>query len=196
MSSKWSNYFLAMEYQNTPTISQARALRILKDLNVFHDLKEFTPAFAGTIPIDVDIEGSDVDILCEVTDFDRFLPRLRECFEGKSNFQITESFYQNVRSIIAHFEHQSMRFEVFGQKKPVTSQNAFQHMMIEARLLKLAGPESHNEIRRIKRQGHKTEPAFAKLFGIPGDGFAELLGLAKLSDEDLLKQITLPKFDY
>lgn len=164
-------------------------MQALEDLAIFQDLKEFDPIFAGTIPIEVDIEGSDIDILCEAKDFDRLQKRLRDCFENKKNFLITEKF-QKQRSVLCRFEHEKFRVEIFAQQVPSTQQDAFIHMLIEARLLKIGGDGTAEAIKKLKMSGLKTEPAFAQHFGIDGDPYAELLKLAKLSNDELTKLLS------
>ena len=60
-------------------------------------------------------------------------------------------------------------------------------MIIEKKLLDLSGKEIKDEIRKLKREGMKTEPAFAKYFGLKGDPFEEMLKLSLLSKEELIK---------
>ncbi len=148
---------------------------------MFHDLKEFTPVFAGTIPLDIDIQGSDIDIICCVTEFTRFQTRLRECFEHLQNFIITESYGQGSRHSISQFEGHGFRVEIYGEQKEVTKQNGFLHLIAEAKLLEIGGVSSRDEIRKIKNKGHKTEPAFAEYFKIDGNSYSELIKLAPLT---------------
>ncbi|MFQ5796001.1 MAG: DUF4269 domain-containing protein, partial [Candidatus Bipolaricaulia bacterium] len=64
-------------------------------------------------------------------------------------------------------------------------QNAYRHMAVEARLLAIGGEQARQEIRRLKRTGLKTEPAFACYFNLEGDPYQVLLQLATLSDDEL-----------
>jgi hypothetical protein len=173
-------------WQGNP--SQVAAIEALDSLGIFENLKEFNPVFAGTIPIGVDLGGSDIDILCEVTDFSRFQVRLRECYETQKNFFLTEKFVNNQRSIMCRFEFEKFRIEVFAQKTPIEQQDAFVHMVAEARLLEIGGDEARNEIKKLKLSGYKTEPAFAKYFDIDGDAYDEILKIASISDNDFKKR--------
>ncbi|HRF37192.1 MAG TPA: DUF4269 domain-containing protein, partial [Saprospiraceae bacterium] len=56
-------------------------------------------------------------------------------------------------------------------------QNAYRHLLIEARLLEERGPEFRQQIIELKQQGVKTEPAFARLLGLEGDAYEALLRL-------------------
>jgi hypothetical protein len=63
--------------------------------------------------------------------------------------------------------------------------NPVRHMIVEERLLRLGGPEVREQIRSLKAQGLKTEPAFAVVFQLPGDPYKTLLQLAELAEEKL-----------
>ena len=54
------------------TPRQREAYETLLRLGVFISLSSYTPVLTGTIPIDVDIETSDLDIVCEAHDLDAF----------------------------------------------------------------------------------------------------------------------------
>lgn len=62
-----------------------------------------------------------------------------------------------------------MPVEVFAQARPVRAQRARRHLVAERRLLEAAGEGGAEKIRRLKRRGVKTEPAFAEYFTLPGD---------------------------
>lgn len=168
--------------------NQKAAIEALDQLGALTDLKEFDPLVAGTIPIDVDVDGSDIDIICSVVDFDRFVDRVKSLFSSHKNFLITESFSQGKRSLVARFEFSKFRIEVFGQALPSLQQNAFLHMVAEAKLLRLFGEDLRLEVRLLKSRGIKTEPAFAKILGIEGDPYTQLLTFIDSSDEAILKK--------
>ncbi len=50
-------------------------------------------------------------------------------------------------------------------------------MLIEYKLLLEKGEEFRKEIISLKKQGYKTEPAFAKLLGVEGNAYEGLLKL-------------------
>lgn len=62
-------------------------------------------------------------------------------------------------------------------------------MIIEKKILDLVGRDVKEEIKKLKRSGRKTEPAFAKYLKLKGDPFEELLKLSFLSEKELLKFI-------
>jgi hypothetical protein len=164
---------------------QRRAYEVLMEVGVLRDLAEFTPVLAGTIPLDLDIEGSDLDILCAAQELGEFQERLIRLYARHEGFRVGQVEINGVRSVIANFSCRGFPFEVFGQPVPVVEQNGYRHMDVEARLLALGGEEAREAIRNLKRQGIKTEPAFARYFQLPGDPYATLAHLATLDEESL-----------
>jgi hypothetical protein len=90
-------------------------------------------------------------------------------------FKVTENPALN--SIKANFYIEDFEFEIFGQHLESLQQNAYQHMIIEHRVLIEKGEKFRQGIVKLKRQGLKTEPAFAKLLGLNGNPYKELLNL-------------------
>ncbi|WP_050009687.1 DUF4269 domain-containing protein [Flavobacterium sp. B17] len=58
--------FTTINYLKTGNQKQKRAYEILTKYRIFEKLKDFSPLLAGTIPIEIDTEESDLDIICEV----------------------------------------------------------------------------------------------------------------------------------
>jgi hypothetical protein len=54
--------FSTIEYLKTGNPRQIRAYEVLIQNKIFFNLAEFDPVLAGTIPINIDIENSDLDI--------------------------------------------------------------------------------------------------------------------------------------
>ena len=61
-----------ISYLQQGTIRQQQAYRALVSLGIFEALAGFDPVLVGTIPIDLDLPESDLDIICEVNDLDDF----------------------------------------------------------------------------------------------------------------------------
>ncbi len=59
------------------------------------------------------------------------------------------------------------------------------HFQIERRLLALFGVDFQSRVVALKRQGIKTEPAFAALLKLPGDPYEALLTLGAWTDDRL-----------
>ena len=82
---------------------------------------------------------------------------------------------------IGHVRIRTGEVELFGQPCPVQRQRACRHLIAEARLLALGGAEARDAIRKRKRSGMKTEPAFADYFRLEGDPYDVLEALSDLS---------------
>lgn len=78
--------------------------------------------------------------------------------------------------------------ELFCQKIATDHQWGVRHFRVQARLLAL-GPDLKEAVMRLKREGLKTEPAFAKVLLLSGDPYVALLELESLGDAQLLEVI-------
>jgi hypothetical protein len=167
--------FFEISYLLSGNEKQIKAYQILTAHKVLEKLTVYSPILVGTIPINIDIEGSDLDIICEISDQNVFINELKNLFGGENGFVITESL--KFEAIKANFIINGFEIEIFGQNTPTTLQNAYRHMLIEHKLILEKGEEFRQEIISLKKQGYKTEPAFAKLLGLEGDAYEELLKL-------------------
>jgi hypothetical protein len=143
----------------------------------------------GTIPIDLDIPGSDLDIICATQDLDGFHRNIVTAYSSFREFHIQRKVLSNVPAVVARFLGEDFPIEIVGQPRPVREQPAFRHMVVEERLLRLAGGQAREGIRNLKRAGLKTEPAFAQYFGISTDPYQTLLEWSVLDDEPLMRLI-------
>jgi len=143
-------------------------------------LSRYKPVLAGTIPLDIDIEGSDLDVICEVYQHGEFREVLESAFGRFLDFSLVDEQVQGLPTTICRFTFDGFPVEIFGQALPVERQNAYLHMVVEYELLCLH-QAAREAIRALKRLGYKTEPAFAKHFGLLGDPYRVLLEMAKAS---------------
>ena len=169
--------FKSIEYLKTGSPRQQLAYKELIDLGIMQDLSEFNPVLTGTIPIGIDLPGSDLDIICECKGLDAFSGRLKELYTQKPGFRIRIKEFHGIPSVVANFRADNFEIEIFGQSLPVENQYAYRHMLIEYRLLEERGADFRKEIIRFKMEGYKTEPAFAKVLGLKGDPYQVLLEL-------------------
>lgn len=165
--------FLDITYLRYGNEKQRKVYRLLLEHKILEKLSQYDPILVGTIPIEIDIETSDIDIICNVRDASEFMERVNGYFQNMKKFEITNNTALN--AIKANFYIEDFEFEIFGQDVQSIRQNAYQHMMIEYRLLKAGGEEFRQEIIKLKKQGLKTEPAFAKLLGLDGNPYEEIL---------------------
>jgi hypothetical protein len=182
--------FFDPTYLARGTERQRRAYAALDQLRVLSLLDPYTPVVAGTIPLEIDIPSSDLDILCEVHDLDAFAALITTEFGREPEFTTHRATSDALPTVLANFQFRDERFEIFGQPRPVKDQTAYRHLIIEDRLLKLAGPDARAAIRSAKEAGAKTEPAFARYFCLEGDPYQALLDLERLDDTALLAFMT------
>lgn len=169
--------FHTLDYLRAGNVRQKRAYEVLRKHRVFSLLEEFTPFLAGTIPIEIDTEGSDLDILCCYQDGNFFTTVLQEAFSNYDSFHCKSKKVQGYETIIATFELEGLTLEIFGQNIPVEEQYGYRHMLIEYRLLKTYGNQLRDEVIQLKKTGMKTEPAFAKALQLRGNAYQVLLEL-------------------
>ena len=128
----------------------------------------------------------DLDVLCEVDDFNAFSDALQTAYGHVPDFILSD--FKTGRDgpyRTASFSHGDSVIEVFGQALPVIRQAAYRHMVIQARLLDLGGGGLRSEIIALRNGGRKTEPAFARRLGMAGDPYVALLALEEMDDSAL-----------
>ncbi len=177
--------FRSLAYLREGTPRQRAAAAALAKLAVFEELAEFGPLLAGTIPLDVDLPGSDLDLLCEAHDLDAFQAAARASFGHCHGFAVHRAEHQGLRAAVVRFQAEGFAFELFGQPLPATQQQAFLHLLAEARLLAAGTSDDREAIRALKVEGLKTEPAFAERFVLPGEPYATLRQLAAAPDAEI-----------
>ncbi|UEQ76241.1 DUF4269 domain-containing protein [Chryseobacterium arthrosphaerae] len=159
--------FTKIDYLKHGNEKQKRAYEVLTTYSVFEKLNRYSPLLAGTIPIEIDIDGSDLDIICEVdpTFENDFLNEVKESgiIPAGAELKIENSIINGEKCIILNFMLDEFPVEIFGQNKPVKEQNAYRHMIAEYRILKEKGENFKQKITELKKQGIKTEPAFGIL---------------------------------
>ncbi|MDF2679059.1 MAG: hypothetical protein K0R47_249 [Brevibacillus sp.] len=182
-----------LTYLLSGTPKQQAAWKAISQTLVIESLQAYDPVLAGTIPLNIDIEASDLDIICTSYDLDEFDADVRAAYGNKEGYQESRLLIQDWQTSVIGFYDAGFWFELFAQPLPVEQQNAYRHMVIEARLLGLGGEAAYQEIRLLKRQGIKTEPAFARYFSIPGaNPYRALLEIEHLSTDELQSYLLHP----
>ncbi|MDO7853268.1 DUF4269 domain-containing protein [Hymenobacter convexus] len=176
-----------LRYLLTGNQRQQRAHSLLQALNLWPVLADFKPVLAGTIPLGIDVAGSDLDVLCEVppAETPRFVELLQQYYGYRHSFQSARHSIDGQSCIVSSFRYRGREVEVFGQALPTAQQNGFRHLLVEAAVLEAGGEAWRRAVRRLKKQGLKTEPAFANLLQLPGNPYAALLELEGKSIAEL-----------
>jgi hypothetical protein len=168
-------HFDNLTYLQSGTPVQQAAYRTLSEHHIWERLEAFTPILAGTIPIDINIDNSDLDILCTYDDHRGYIENLIAQFSHYPGFRLYENNFQDIPAVIAGFMLEHFPVEIFAQPIPVKEQWAYRHMLIEHDLLHKHGEEFRQKVIALKQQGYKTEPAFAQLLGLTSDPYKALL---------------------
>jgi hypothetical protein len=169
--------FTHINYLKAGGPKQQQAYAVLTELGIFEKLQAYSPLLTGTIPLGIDVPQSDLDIICECNAHETFRAHVTQCFGQQPNFSIHTSMHDDLKCSVIQFRAGSFTVEVFGQNRPTLLQNAYRHMLIEYHILKTKGEDFKQQIIALKRQGVKTEPAFAQLLHLSGDPYQALLAL-------------------
>ncbi|MCD1118128.1 DUF4269 domain-containing protein [Chryseobacterium turcicum] len=114
--------FTKLDYLKIGNEKQKRAYEVLTKYKIFTILDDYSPILAGTIPIEIDIEGSDLDIICEVEDQMKFEAFLIQNF-SENDLKIEKITMKGEDSIICNFKLEEFPIEIFAQNKPTTQHN-------------------------------------------------------------------------
>ncbi|MEJ5104961.1 DUF4269 domain-containing protein [Chryseobacterium sp. MYb328] len=159
--------FTEIEYLKLGNERQKRAYEVLTQYKIFEKLSKYSPLLAGTIPIEIDVENSDLDIICEVDlRFEEdFLKEIMftELIPADVRVSVEKTIINEEESITLNFMLEEFSIEIFGQNKPPIEQNAYRHMVAEHKILQEKGEDFKQKIIELKKQGIKTEPAFGIL---------------------------------
>lgn len=155
-------------------------------LNLFF---ENNPLIAGTFPLEIYAETSDLDIILEANDLNILNNSLVEHFGTCEDFKIINLEVDHKPTLICNFKFDGIPFEIFAQDRPSVQQTAYLHLLIEERLLKIGGETFKQKIKSARASGSKTESAFAELLGIKADPYKSLLELQTKSFKELEKII-------
>ena len=182
--------FKDVEYLKVGSLKQKQSYKILKNIKIFKILEEFNPILVGTIPIGVDVDKSDLDIVCEINleNKDSLKNISTKNFSQFKNFKILDIFSTS-GVVVINFFVDDMEIEVYASKISSFETNGYRHMIIEDRILNCCSLKFKEKIVELKRSGIKTEPAFAKLLKLNGNPYEELLNLEFLSDKEIEEKL-------
>lgn len=151
-------------------------------LSVFKNEK---PLIAGTFPLGVFNQNSDLDILLSVDNIEKFVEKTAQHFSRADQFKVSRFVRDEQQTVIINFSIDQVEFELFAQSIESVKQIAYQHFLIEEKLLKYGGRVFSEKIKALRSSGLKTEAAFAKALNLSGDPYEALLALQTKSLEHL-----------
>ncbi|GEN46107.1 DUF4269 domain-containing protein [Alkalibacillus haloalkaliphilus] len=166
---------VAMKFGNN---RQQKALTAINELNILNDLSRYDPIVCGTIPLQIDLEESDLDVIFNVNNFDDFEQKVLKLYGHLSDFTLERKLIRAESVVKANFNFDGFEFEIFAQNQPTHNQHAYLHMVVQAEILKRE-ESLKQQIIDLKEKGYKTEPAFCEVLGIDGDPYSGLLEFGK-----------------
>lgn len=162
---------------------QRKVYHILKEIEILDILEDFSPIVVGTIPLAIDIETSDLDIVCQFKEKEEDIRKiLLEHFGDYQNFTIRQ---MGIDAYAYNFWYEGCEIEVYASKMPTEQSNSYRHLLIASRLISLYGDEFREEIIQLKKEGYLTEPAIAKLLHLHGERYETIFKIENCSDSEL-----------
>ena len=174
-------------YLSIGTTTQRKCYRILEQSKIMEVLKDMNPIVVGTIPININVENSDIDIVCEVQDYSNFKSLLVNSFSTYPQFKI--KYNERFDAVVCNFFIDGFEIEIFGSTVESKLTNSYRHMVIEYRILELANESFREDIIRLKSEGLKTEPAFAKCLNLKGDPYQAILRYESYTNEEIRNEL-------
>lgn len=175
-------------YLCTGTEIQKKAYNTLKKHRILEHLSRFDPVLVSTVCVNLDIDGSDLDIICQFKNLDSFRTFVYKRFKGYPNFKQWARKSKH-EELVTSFFADEFEIEIFGSKTAVEKQHGYRHLSMMERALKIGGEDLRQKVIRLKKTGIKTEPSFAKILGLEGDPYLSFLKLEKLDDNQLQTMI-------
>ena len=172
----------------TNSTARAQALLAVSKSQVMELLSAYHPEVVSTILVGLDIDGSDIDIVCcygSAAAKDNYIHDVEAKLSAQRDYQL------KVREnhVKTEFLLDGFRFDIYASVSPVERQNAYRHFKVMKRLCQLGGKAFQDSIRIRKEQGLKTEPAIADFLELQGDPYDAVLSLESMSNSQLGKLI-------
>ncbi|MES0882989.1 DUF4269 domain-containing protein [Roseibium sp. SCP14] len=157
---------------------------VVNKLALLDRLIEFAPVIIGTPPLEIAIDTSDIDIACSSSDLSHFSDVVRLQFGGFEEFHVRSVDHLSHPAVVASFFAMDWQIELFCQALKTDDQWGVRHFRVEQRVLAIE-PGLRDEVLKLRQQGLKTEPAFARLLDLKGDPYEAMLDLGDKSDKEL-----------
>lgn len=164
--------FRNIDYLKLGNTKQRKIHKIITEYHLFEILNEYKPILVGTIPINIDLDESDADIILQTINLKNLYQLLLESFSKYGQFQLRIS---DSKVLTSSFIIDETQIEIYATDIDTEKQNGYLHMIKEYEILQNRDESFKMEIIKLKKQGIKTEPAFCKLLNIGGNPYVELL---------------------
>ncbi|AQT61496.1 DUF4269 domain-containing protein [Cellvibrio sp. PSBB023] len=155
-----------------------RAENAIKDTQILHKLKSYSPEVVSTIFVNLDTSESDIDIVCNYVDQNVFTDDLNLTISAYDSYHL--KVYED--RVVGRFSFQNFIFEIYATNTPVKEQMAYRHYQVMKRVVAAGGNDFSEKVRKLKEAGLKTEPAICQLLQIPGDPYSSILSVETWTD--------------
>lgn len=139
---------------------------------ILTSLSQWHPFVAGTFPLGVEAEDSDLDILLTLKNTEA----LKEKLQPLLNRSTEVSWKENTEKLISlSFTYLGIKFDLYAEPTLSYHQMAARHFRVEEKILEDGNAQLREKIISLRKAGLKTEPAFAQALGLKGDPYEALL---------------------
>ncbi len=131
--------FKNIRYLKEGNPKQQKVYQLLNDFQIIEKLENYNPLVVGTIPIEIDLDDSDVDIILQTNDCNDLEKFLLDKFSYFRNFKMDRRMSDKQNILVCNFVIDQIPFEVYAENKPTHLQYGFLHMMKEFEILNQKG---------------------------------------------------------
>lgn len=164
--------FKDISYLAAGNCLQKNVFKILHQHQILQVFANYNPLVVGTIPINIAIASSDVDILLQTDD----LPTLQSLFDTRlSCYPDYQLSVISSDTLVCNCTIENTPFEFYAANQSTDQQYGYLHMLKEYEILTSKGEDFRQQVVQLKQTGIKTEAAFCQLLGIEGNPYIELL---------------------
>jgi len=167
----------------TGTPRQQAAYHAIQNSRILDLLQDFSPVLTGLIPLGLEEESTDLDVLVEAYDLDKFLLHAYRSLQQHVPLTIESLILDSVNTLIVTFRFEKVTFNIVAKPMPVHQTTPYRHMLAMSRLLAVGGDQMRKGIRELKAEGLKTEQAFATYLRIEGNPYEVLFEFERASEE-------------
>ncbi|MEM1112546.1 MAG: DUF4269 domain-containing protein [Pseudomonadota bacterium] len=164
---------------------QAAARDALARSGVIRLLHQYRPTLVSTIFVGLDIDGSDIDVLCEFDSAGSFCRDFSAAFGLKAGYALAPGHGR----VVGRFQQSGFDVEVYASTTPVHEQAGLRHYRVMQRLVNTGGESFQSAVRALKTKGLKTEPAIGELLGLSGDPYEAVLAIEGWSDAEVRERL-------
>ncbi|WP_413531823.1 DUF4269 domain-containing protein [Empedobacter brevis] len=109
--------FLTIDYLKNGNEIQQNVFHLLRKHQISEKLNAYKPIVVGTIPIEINTENSDIDLIGECSDFEKAESDLLENFSHYPEFKIEQTTINSETCLICNFKINSFEIEIYLENK-------------------------------------------------------------------------------